>query len=48
VTTSLNTINELVFIMEIQYVLCEMRAEFLCITYMDLLLQRMSISEHSN
>lgn len=39
-TISLNTINEFVFIVEIQYVLCEVRAEFLCSISMNLMLQR--------
>jgi hypothetical protein len=33
VTVSLNTINELIFIMEIQCVLCEVGDEFLYIIY---------------
>ena len=38
-TVSLNTINELVFVMEITYLLCEVGGEFLYIIYMTVLRQ---------
>jgi len=40
VTITLNTINVLIFIMEITYLLCEVGGEFLRIIYMTVLLQR--------